>query len=270
MIEKVNILKNNMKSKTEVIENASNIDYYKREEHFYCAKRLFKNDALKQFKDDGTKYCLLVSEIISYSEAMRQCFLEADHRNTKMIQDRFWLNTMKCLTFCDQYNLIEKKPYRFEVETPVRKFEVVGTMDYAVQLKDCDFASATIQSFASRGLAADSITHAVTQVHFEVSQLEHFMGHEPLEYAGLVQNGLEWTLVRRLVKGGKVTWTHMRARRAFTADDAKVSKVNRNACKEIARLLEHVFCVADDVSEAILHPQPCQGGQAKRMEQQRW
>jgi len=88
------------------------------------------------------------------------------------------------------------------------------------------------------------------------------MGYAPREYVGLLhKNGLEWTMVRRLIVKGLVTWTHMRARPAFTMEltstgsgsEKMASDVDINACMEIARMIEHTYCVADDISAAILN-----------------
>mmetsp|Transcript_16144 Transcript_16144/g.22058 ORF Transcript_16144/g.22058 Transcript_16144/m.22058 type:complete len:209 (+) Transcript_16144:510-1136(+) len=205
---------------------------------------------------------------------MRQRFLsgdEAEQRNE--MRDEFWPATKACLR-CP-CRLVEGRSYEVAVESPFRRVAVRGTVDLAIQLEDCDLASATLQH-AAWPLTPELLTQMVTQVQWAADRLEQLLGYAPRECVGLLQNGQQWTLVRRLLVRGRPTWTHMRARPAFSVEEEefptvdnnsscyssngseksmrRASEVDRSACLEIARMIEHVYCVADDISDGIINP----------------
>jgi len=150
------------------------------------------------------------------------------------------------------------KNFRIEIETALTKFDVKGTIGHAIQLYNSNIASSIIQDYMfGWPLTIETITHVVTQVNFEANQFERLIGYAPREYVGLLQNGVEWIIIRRFIDRGIVTWTYMRAKPAFILNKINgnntASEVDTNACIEIARLIEHTYYVADSISAAILN-----------------
>ena len=94
----------------------------------------------------------------------------------------------------------------------------------------------------------------MTQINFEVSQMALSLNYTPIEYIGLLQNGPIWIAVlRKIATNRKVLWTYIQAPPAFDInDDSKEFPINQLNCIAIARLIEHVYCIADTITEEIL------------------
>ncbi len=242
--------------KTKTDEQASHLHSSVRNTFFQCPRVPFSSQA-SSFKKFSTadKLQQLIAEVIRYSKVMREKYQmgfvkEVDHVQLEFRRD-FWTNTKSLLRFNNQYQLINEKPYFLTVENDTAETTVTGKIDHVIQLLDCDVASVTIEDKPlNMSFGAGEISQVVTQVKSEVDKMESFLGYVPAEYVGLLQNGCIWGAVLRKVERGKVLWTYIEAPRAFEVDNTSkrpIALVSDANCVEIARLIQHAYCIADQI-----------------------
>jgi hypothetical protein len=153
-----------------------------------------------------------------------------------------------------------EKEYTFSVDTDDIQAIITGRTDHVIQALDSDFASATLEDKAiCLKMSSQEISQVVTQVDFEVGQMERFLNYVPREYVGILQNGPVWIAVLRRIDRGRVLWTYIQTSPAFiiTGDgtsERTATPVNPASCVEIARLVEHAYSIADNITEEILYP----------------
>ena len=69
-----------------------------------------------------------------------------------------------------------------------------------------------------------------------------------------MQNGRNWVGIFRKVECGEILWTYTEAPPAFEDVGTDVGEVNENNCQMIARLIEHAYCTANQISGGIINP----------------
>lgn len=247
-------------------EAASHLHNDVRKNFFQCMRVPFSSE-LRRFKrfDDptGNKSAVLLAEVVRYVGVMRTRYLagQVDERGQPEIRDQFWPNTRSCLRNSQQCAMKHEKEYSFKVDNDAMEAIITGKTDHVIQLLDSDFVSATLEDKANcLKMTAQEVSQAVTQVNFEVEQMEQFLNYAPVEYVGLLQNGPVWIAVLRKIDRGKVLWTYVQASPAFEVNEDSTNQrtateINHSSCVEIARLIEHAYCTADKITEEIMYPQ---------------
>jgi hypothetical protein len=195
---------------------------------------------------------------------MRTRYLEGNVQEVTYVQpeirDQFWPNTRSCLRNDQLYEFKSEKKYNLKVESQEIEANISGKTDHVIQLLNCDIASITLEDKKnSKKMDKQDVSQAVTQVDFEVGQMEKHLNYAPVEYVGLLQNGPVWIAVLRKIDKGKVLWTYVQTRPAFVVNDNSSSQrtataIDPSSCVEIARLIEHAYCTADIISNEILDP----------------
>jgi hypothetical protein len=242
-------------------ESASKLSSSIRRKYFDCKQVPLESELsrLKRFNPPENKANLLLAEVKKYIGQIQNKYLtgkrkEVEHMQPE-IRDNFWPNTRSFLRNQQNYEMINEKEYTFtKYDDDDEGVEVKGKIDHTIQRIDCAFASATLEDKAICLKMTDKeVGQAVTQVDFEVEQMEKFLNYAPVEYVGLLQNGPVWIAVLRRIDRGKVLLTYIQTSPAFSVDEPLT--VNESSCSEIARLIEHAYCTADEITENIMCPE---------------
>ena len=165
-------------------------------------------------------------------------------------------NTRAFLHNNEEYAFMDGKRYNFTArDSDDEKLKIKGSIDHTIQIRDSGCASATIEDKAiCFKMTKKEVGQALSQVESEVKLMTDHLNYSPPEYVGLLQNGPVWIAVRRRIENGKVLSTYLQTSDAITTEKPD-DPSNEESCIEIARLIEHTYCIADDISEKILFPQ---------------
>ena len=127
-------------------------------------------------------------------------------------------------------------------------------LDHGVKHSKSGFKSLTFEDKAQDAELSNHIAHAVSQVEYEVERMRKSLLYVPELYIGLLQNGRNWVAILRKVVCGEVLLTYVEAPPAFEVDGTSVSEVNDVNCGYIARLIEHAYCAANQITLEIMNP----------------
>jgi hypothetical protein len=273
MLEKFDALSHivamSITAKNKVEEKASSIHSRVRETFFKCMQVPFESELLlfKRFQLPFDGAAVLLNEVVRYISVMRNRYLEGKIDECKYVQQeitsKFWENTKSCLVYQEKYEIKRERKYSFSVDNADMDVTINGVTDRVIKLKNCGFVSVTLEDKPiCLTMAEKEVSQVVTQVKFEVKQLENEMNFAPEEYVGLLQNGHVWIAVLRKISQGKVLWSYVATSPAFEVSSSSAanqprtaSAINMESCVEIARLIEHAYCTADSISEKILNPE---------------
>jgi len=153
------------------------------------------------------------------------------------------------------------RKYSFMVENNDVEMTIRGVTDHVIKLRNSGYAAMTLEDKnVCMALTDQEVCQVVTQVRYEVENMEKGLRYVPSEYVGLLQNGPVWIAVRRRVVCGYVLWSYVRTGPAFTIhEDCEgkrcASPIVDDHCVEIARLIEHAYCVADKIMDEIFFPE---------------
>ena len=219
--------------------------------------------SLKRFDPPGKKAELLLAEVKRYVRVMRDKCLAGYVKKVEHVQPEiknlFWQNTRSLLRQSEECEMVHERTYFFTAENATRIADIKGKTDHAIKVKNSSFSTVTIADKAiCLNMDDSAVSQAVTQVEYEVRQIASTLGYMPIEYVGLLQNGPMWIAILRRVVKGQVRWSHVRTRPAFQISKSSqdtVTKIDDESCTEIARLIEHAYCTADNITEAILNPE---------------
>ena len=242
----------------EYIDIASKIHSDVRNAFFDCVEYPFDAEfpRFKRFGDDGSKARLLKKEVLRYSQQMRKYYLLNEVREDVVqaeITNNFWLNTKSC--FSDEpHEMVHEVPYSFKLSDDSISATINGKVDHGVKRLNSDLKSLTLEDKAQDTVLRSHIAQAVSQVAFEVRRLRKSLHYVPELYIGLLQNGRSWVAILRKVVCGEVLLTYIEAPAAFEVAGRKVSEVNDVNCERIARLIEHAYCTASQITLEILNP----------------
>ena len=216
---------------------------------------------LPHLKRFGDKAALLFAEVKSFIGRIRRIAL-APGKHNKLgemqpeIRENFWPNTRALLHNNEKYAFMNEKPYNFTAhDSDGESLRIKEAIDHTIQIIDSGCASATIEDKAiCFKMGLKDVGQALTQVESEVKLMMKHPNYAPVEYVGLLQNGPVWIAVRRRIENGKVLWTYIQTSPAFTVEEPN-DDINNDSCIEIARLIEHTYCTADEISDCLLHPE---------------
>eukprot|EP01036_Dinobryon_divergens_P039072 gene39072-51416_t len=237
---------------------ASKIRSVVRNAFFDCVEYPFDAELplFKRFGDDGSKARLLKKEVLRYSQQMRKNYLSNEVREDAVqaeIINEFWPNTKSC--FSDEpHEMVHEVPYSLKLSDDRISATISGKVDHGVKRLNSDLKSLTLEDKAQDTVLRSHIAQAVSQVAFEVRRLRTSLHYVPELYIGLLQNGRSWVAILRKVVCGEVLLTYIEAPAAFEVAGRKVSEVNDVNCEKIARLIEHAYCVANQITLEILNP----------------
>jgi hypothetical protein len=242
----------------EYIDIASKIHSDVRNAFFDCVEYPFDAEfpRFKRFGDDGSKARLLKKEVLRYSQQMRKYYLSNEVREDVVqaeITNNFWLNTKSC--FSDEpHEMFHEVPYSFKLSDDRISATISGKVDHGVKRLNSDLKSLTLEDKAQYTLLRSHIAQAVSQVVFEVRRIRNSLHYVPELYIGLLQNGRSWVAILRKVVCGEVLLTYIEAPAAFKVAGTNVSRVNDANCEKIARLIEHAYCTANQITLEMLNP----------------
>lgn len=234
---------------------ASKLPSVVREKYFKCAKvDLVAELARLRSYNDEEKRLILLDEVLRYSSVMLGRFHrgEVDEKTYVQpeIKDVFWTNTRGVLACCNLVTLVNERAFSVIMEDEDDRSTVNGITDHAIKMINSDFHIVIVEDKAvAHVLGRSEIAQAKCQMMEELHELDTFLQYVPLEYCGILQNGVSWVFLFHKVRNGKVLWNYVVAPDTF-ADGV----VNEDSCKIVARLLEHVFCIADDIATYICTP----------------
>ena len=135
-----------------------------------------------------------------------------------------------------------------------------GITNHVICVLDSDLSSATIEDKQNcLEMSQQEVCQVVTQTTFQVDRLINSIDYAPVEYVGLLQNGPQWIAVLRKIVYGKVCWTCVRTTPAFEFNESldserTATEIRRANCVEIAHLIEHAYCIADNIADIINDP----------------
>ena len=239
-------------------DNASKIHSDVRNAFFDCAEYPFIAEFpfFKRFGDDGSKAELLKKEIVRYSQQMRKNYLSKELREKPVqleIKGNFWMNTRSC--FSDEpHEMVHEVPYSLKVSDENLSANIEGKLDHGIKRCNSGLKSLTLEDKAQDKELSEHIPQAVSQVAYEVRRIRSSLRYVPELYIGLLQNGRSWGAVLRKVESGEVLWTYIEAPPAFEVAGKKVGVVNDGNCEKIARLIEHAYCTANQITLEIMNP----------------
>ena len=185
--------------------------------------------------------------------ANENCYLSNEFRENLVqyeIREKFWPNTRIC--FSDEQH--HETPYCFTVSDENLSAKIKGKLDHGVKHSKSGFKSLTFEDKAQDAELSDHIAHAVSQVEYEVKRMRKSLLYVPELYIGLLQNGRNWVAILRKVVCGEVLLTYVEAPPAFEVGGTSVSEVNDVNCGYIARLIEHAYCAANQITLEIMNP----------------
>lgn len=168
----------------------------------------------------------------------------------KEIKDVFWLNTRAVLYCNAAVELCNERMFTVVMEDEDDRSIINGLTDHTIKMRTCDFHVLTIED-KSLGLAMNKsdVGQAKCEMMEELREMDVYLQYVPVEYCGILQNGVSWVFLFHKVSHGKVMWNYVVAPDTF-ADGV----VNVDSCRIVARFLEHVYCVADDIVTNISTP----------------
>jgi len=239
-------------------DDASKIHSEVRDAFFDCTEYPFNAEfqIFKRFGDDGSKARLLKKEILRYSKQMRNNYLSKKLRENLVqieVREQFWPNTKSC--FSDEpHEMVHEVPYSLKVSDEYLSATVKGKLDHGVKRCNSDLKSLTLEDKAQDQVLRNHIPQAVSQVTYEVRRMRTSLRYVPELYIGLLQNGRSWVAILRKVECGEVLWTYIEAPPAFEVAGTYVGEVNDDNCENIARLIEHAFCTANQITLEIMNP----------------
>jgi hypothetical protein len=249
------LLNNTKPAKTKLECAASRMPSTVRIKYFNCAQvdLLVELVRLKSYGDEQ-KSEMIFAEVCRYSAVM----LDRDSRGEKdekkyvqpEIRDYFWVNTRGALVCSTAVELSRERPFHMVMEDEDNRSIITGFTDHTVKLCSCDFHALTIEDKAL-GLAMDKSDRAQAQCEMveELREMNVHLQYVPLEYCGILQNGKSWIFLFRKVRHGREMWNYVVAPDTF-ADGA----LNEDNCRIVARLVEHAYCVVDDIVRDITTP----------------
>ena len=236
-------------------EQASHLHSDVRESFFKCLECSFdiEEPHLKHFDPPGNKSKVLLAEVKRYVGVMRRNYIEGKIGELDFVQpeirDHFWPNTQSCMRYDKKCVMKCEKDFTLVVNNEKMEATVRGRTDHTIHYLKSGIASLILEDKAVCSvLTTKEVAQVVAQINFEVGAMEEHLNYAPQEYVGILQNGPDWIAVMRKIDKGRVCWTYVQAASAFTIDNAStksgISEVN---CKEIVRLIEHAYCVADNI-----------------------
>ena len=237
---------------------ASKIRSVVRNAFFDCVEYPFDAELplFKRFGDDGSKARLLKKEVLRYSQQMRKNYLSNEVREDAVqaeIINEFWPNTKSC--FSDEpHEMVHEVPYSLKLSDDRISATISGKVDHGVKRLNSDLKSLTLEDKAQDTVLRNHITQAVSQVVYEVRRIRKSLHYVPELYIGLLQNGRSWVAILHKVVRGEVLLTYIEAPAAFEVVGTNVSRVNDVNCEKIARLIEHAYCTANQITLEILNP----------------
>ena len=192
-----------------------------------------------------------------YSRQMRNHYLSNEFRENLVqyeIREKFWPNTRIC--FSDEpHEMVHETPYCFTVSDENLSAKIKGKLDHGVNHSKSGFKSLTFEDKAQDAELSYHISHAVSQVEYEVKRMRKILLYVPELYIGLLQNGRNWVAILRKVVCGEVLLTFVEAPPAFEVDGTRVREVKNDVnCGYIARLIEHAYCAANQITLKIMNP----------------
>jgi hypothetical protein len=224
-----------------------------RKTFFRMGKVRFETAAQKfsQFQSENYRTAL-EAEVVKYSNEMMQSLPNKDE--IKVVHPalkRFWSAVIEAMAGNDSIEHIVTNTI-LDYETPYTYTEEIdevtamgeGSMDHAVFAIGTSFICLTIEDkYIGLELLLNTITgisvsvaQACSQVKYAVNEMIIHLRFVPREFVGLLQNGLQWVGIFRVVKDGQTSYTYTIA----------------TTIPEIVALLEHALCVANQVCKEIL------------------
>jgi len=266
------VLQQTKPAKKRYDDPASEVHSVVRKALYPCLEVPLEDFALPQFKrfssaDAERKQELLLTEVIRYIDVTRNRFLAGQVAEVSYVQPEicgsFWQNTHNLLENSAKLRMMNEKPYVVTAANEEMDVHISGKTDHVIQYVDSSFASLTIEDKANSLHMTDSnITQCVTQITSEVEQMDKHLNYAPAEYVGLLQNGPIWILVMRKICRGKITWTYTQSKAAFIGTvkggrDGKriATKIYPEHCIQIARIIEHAYCIADIITNEMFNPE---------------
>jgi hypothetical protein len=226
-----------------------------RDKYFKCAKvdLLVELDRLRTY-GSADKTEKLFNEVFRYSTVMQERFTRGEREEKKYVQteikDVFWLNTRTVL-YCDAaVELCNERGFTVVMEDEDDRSTITGLTDHTIKMRTCDFHVLTIED-KYLGLVIDKsdVGQAKCEMVEELREMDVNLQYVPVEYCGILQNGVSWVFLFHKVRHGRVMWNYVVAPDTF-ADGV----VNEDSCRIVARFLEHAYCVADDIVTNIGTP----------------
>ena len=150
--------------------------------------------------------------------------------------------------------MVHEVSYSFSVSDESISANINGKLDHGVKRCNSGFKSLTLEDKAQDMELSSHIAQAVTQVSFEVQRLHKHLHYVPELYIGLLQNGRSWVAILRKVVCGNVLLTYIESPSAFEVIGTKVGEVNDANCEKIARLIEHAYCTANQITLESMNP----------------
>jgi hypothetical protein len=246
------LLENTKSTKSSHQYAASRMSSEARNRHFKCLKVDLNRVMLRLSSYDlPAKTETFFKEVVRYSGVMCTHLLNGRKDEKIIVQPEirtnFWENTRLCLNCNNLVELVDERAYSITVEDEADKTEINGKTDHTIKIKSCDFGALTLEDKAV-GLTMNDheIGQAVTEVVKEVSAMDKTLQYVPLEYCGILQNGIIWIFIFRKVNLGSILWQYVEA--PPTSVNGEVVEDN---CRVVARLLEHAYCVVEQIVHEI-------------------
>jgi hypothetical protein len=241
--------------KTTIKCNASKICTEVQLRHFSSAQvDLFVElDRLNSYGSAETTE-IFCNEVVRYSSVMMKRLTRGEVGEIKFVQPEikgpFWCNTKECLMCCANVELMNERPYKIVVENADGRSEITGKTDHTIKMLSCDFHILTFEDKQLNfKMGKPEVCQVQSQIIEEVNAMDLHLQYVPLEYCGILQNGVTWIFLYRKVKNGRIMWNYVVAPMTFTD-----GVVNEENCRIVARLLEHAYYVADQIATQIATP----------------
>jgi hypothetical protein len=202
---------------------------------------------------------IFCKEVVRYSSVMMDRLTRGEVSEIQFVQPEikgpFWCNTKECLMCCANVELTNERPYKIVVENDDGRSEITGKTDHTIKMLSCDFHILTFEDKQLNfPMGKKEVCQVQSQIIEEVNAMDLHLQQVPLEYCGILQNGVTWIFLYRKVKNGnvkkgRIMWNYVVAPRTFTD-----GVVNEENCRIVARLLEHAYYVADQIATQITIP----------------
>lgn len=196
----------------------------------------------------------LFNEIRRYSTVMQRRLSLMQLAEKTYVQDEvkdvFWPNTRSVLRCNADVELVNERRFTVVLEDDYDRSTITGVTDHTIKMRRSDFHILTIEDKrVGLTLKGEHVAQAVCEMMEELRNMKTNLLYVPLEFCGILQNGVTWTFLFYKVESGHEMWNHVVAPDTF-ADGI----VNEESCRIVARFLEHAFCVADDIAQYICTP----------------
>lgn len=203
---------------------------------------------------NANKSKIIFDEVVRYSTVMRDRLFLKDVDEKRFVQPEirnvFWPNTCQVLNCHAFVELFNERRYEVQLEKNSMIVTFKGQTDHTVKMTTCDFNILTIEDKnVGKVMHKGDLSQAVCEMVKELSELKETFSYVPVEYCGILQNGKSWKFLYHKLICGVPVWQHVVA-----PDTFKSGVVDIKSCKVVARLLEHAYCVADDLFAWISKP----------------